>query len=122
MFLWLGRDVPAGLVNALFGEQGVPSGQGSDPAAALERPQENLFAKRIAAIVRTLRAAAVSTQRLRVVQEGSNDVNEIRFQWHLVEDRQNYSGGSCTYEEYVAIASKEAQMPTMGVQMGGGSN
>jgi protein transport protein SEC24 len=125
MFLWLGREVPAGLVAALFGERGVPSGQGSDPAAALlERPQENLFAKRVVAIVRTLRAEAVSTQRLRVVQEGTNDVNEARFQWYLVEDRQNYSGGGCTYEEYVAIASKEAQMPAMGgqggVQMGGG--
>jgi hypothetical protein len=54
-----------------------------------------------------------------VVREGSNDVAEERFLWHLVWDRQAFQGGNVSYDEYDAHCSKDALAPAAGVAMGG---
>jgi protein transport protein SEC24 len=114
LYLWVGREAPQGLVNALFG---LPSLEGQDPSALQLVEQGNDYSARVCAIVRCLRAGAAQAQKVRVVREGAGDVNEARFHWHLVEDRQQFQGGTFTYAEYAAIVFKEAQMAHLG---GGG--
>ncbi len=96
LYLWVGRAAPDQLVEALWGEDGVPNGM--DPRATLPL-LANDFSKRVNAIVRALRADAASAQRLRIVRDGSGDANEHRFHWHIVEEKHNFSGGMVTYQE-----------------------
>jgi hypothetical protein len=111
----VGREAPAGLVGALFG---VPSLAGLDCAHVQLVDQRNDYSARVCAIVRTLRAGARAAPRLRVVAEGSGDVAEARFHWHLVEDRQAFKGGEQTYAEYTQSVFREASM-TSGLGIGG---
>jgi len=107
LFLWMGREAPAGLVAALFG---VPSLAGLDAAHLQLADRGNDYCARVCAVVRTLRAEARAEQRLRVVAQGAGDVNEARFHWRMVEDRQAYKGGEVTYAEYCQNVWREAQM------------
>jgi protein transport protein SEC24 len=120
LYLWQGREVPGGLSEALWGPGGrMPSA--ADPRAALPPPTHD-FGRRLAAIIRTLRGDAYSSQRLRFVAQGAGDVNEFRFMCHLVEDPQNFQGGTVTYGEYMGVVFKESLMPAMGgAAMGGGA-
>jgi protein transport protein SEC24 len=115
LFLWVGREAPAGLVNALFG---VGSLAGLDCAHLQLVDRGNDYSARVCAVVRTLRAGARTAPRLRVVAEGAGDVNEARFHWHLVEDRQAFKGGEQTYAEYSSSVWRESQMS--GAALGGG--
>jgi protein transport protein SEC24 len=116
-YVWVGRAAPAGLLQALFG---VPSLDGLNPAALTLAEQPNDFSARVHAILRTLRAAAPAAQRVRVVREGAGDLGEARFHWHMIEDRQNFQGGTVAYGEYLAIVNKESQMAALG-GVGGGA-
>lgn len=115
IFLWIGRRSPPQIISALFG---IPSLDGIDINNLDLNPLPNDYSQRICAIVRTLRAPWYSTQKIRIVREGSGDINEIRFQWHLVEDKQNFPGGSVSYAEYLPLVGREASMG----QLGGGGN
>lgn len=112
LLLWVGRAAPPQLLDALFG---APSLEGVDVSTLSLSPRGNDYSARVCAIVRTLRAPWSSTQKLRVVREGSRDAGEARFAWHLVEDRQAFPGGDKAYGEYLAILWRDAQaMPAMG--------
>jgi hypothetical protein len=65
IYLWLGKEVPQGLVDALFGQGGLPNpipASGWDAAAAFDVAPPNEYATRIGAIIRTMRANSSSAQ------------------------------------------------------------
>jgi protein transport protein SEC24 len=117
-YLWCGREVPAGLLGALFGP-GLEGGlAGVDASTLCLVEQGNDYSARVVGIARTLALEAASAPKFRVVREGAinsaggggNDgLAESRFHWHMVEDRQAFPGGSVTYAEYVNIVAREAQ-------------
>lgn len=111
IYLWVGKEAPAGLVQALFGVQSL---QGIDTNTVQLLDMGNDYSQRVCAIVRTLRATSTQAQKLRIVREGAGDVNEARFHWHMIEDRQQFQGGTVTYAEYAAIVYKESQMGHLG--------
>jgi protein transport protein SEC24 len=122
LYLWCGRAAPQQLLMALFG---VPSLDGVDLNNLTLQPQGNDYSHRVLAIVNTLRtysAASVAgqQQKLRIVREGSRDVNEQRFHWFLVEDKQPFPGGDKSYGEYLPIVARDSHASAMaGVGMGG---
>lgn len=120
LYLWVGREAPGALVEALWGPGGrVPAH--NDPRAALP-PPTNDFAQRVAALIRTLRGDAYSQHRLRFVAQGAQDVNEHRFMCHMVEDPQAFQGGTVSYADYMTLVFKESLMPALGgAAMGGGN-
>ena len=105
-------DVVAGLVAE--GAIGATSLEGVDPAAIVLPSLPNDYSARVNAVVAALRADATQAQRLRVVREGAGDAHEVRFHWHMVEDRQNFPNGNVSYSEYVTIVLRESQMGQMG--------
>jgi protein transport protein SEC24 len=137
LYLWVGREAPGALVEALFGAGGrVPAA--ADPTACLVGGGSGSggggggavaaaggggdFRARVEGIIRTLRGDAYSQQRLRFVAQGSGDVNEHRFMCHLVEDPQNFQGGTVSYADYMTLVFKESLMPALGgAAMGGGT-
>lgn len=122
LYLWCGRSAPQQLLMALFG---VPSLDGIDINNLSLQPQGNDYSQRVLAIVNTLRtysAASVAgqQQKLRIVREGSRDINEQRFHWFLVEDKQPFPGGDKSYGEYLPIVARDSHQSAMaGVGMGG---
>lgn len=119
-YLWLGREVPGGLLNALFGVDSLASVDSSQLSLV---DQGNDYSTRVCGIARTLALEAYSAPKLRIVREnaaaapgggGAEGLAEARFHWHMVEDRQAFPGGSLTYKEYVNIVTKEAGMVSMG--------
>ncbi len=118
LYLWVGREAPGALSEALWGPGGrVPAA--NDPRAALP-PPANDFAARVAALVRTLRGDAYAQHRLRFVAQGAGDINEHRFMSHMVEDPQNFQGGTVSYADYMTLVFKESLMPALGgAAMGG---
>ena len=106
-YLWIGKEAPPGLVNALFGVQSLA---GIETAALQLVDQGNNFSQRVCEVVKTLQSNSRAIGKLRIVVEGSGDVNEARFHWHMVEDRQGYKGGEVTYAEYCNSVFRESQM------------
>ncbi|RYG52437.1 hypothetical protein EON67_01230, partial [archaeon] len=115
MYLWIGRACPPAALNALFG---ISSLDGLD-LQSLHLPElANPFSERVNAIVRALREPHFQAQKLRFVREGAGDVAEMRFHWHMVEDKQAFVGGNLTYAEYLPLVNRDSQM----AQMGGGTS
>jgi hypothetical protein len=109
MTLWFSRSVSPDLLAALLG---IRSLDGVDPAALVPlRHQGNDFSERVLAIIAQLQAAAPQVQRLRIVRQGSGDVHEARFNWHLVHERQSFAGGNVSYGEYLALVTRESLAP-----------
>ena len=65
-------------------------------------------------------ALARPNEAMAAAREGAGDANEARFHWHLVEDKQNFAGGSITYAEYLPIVARESAMGALGGTGGGG--
>ena len=120
LFLWLGRSVPEGLLRALFGPAGPPAPADAAGCGALPAVEGSAYSARVCALLRTLRSEAPATHRLRIVRDGAGDAAEARFLWHMVEDKQNFSGGTASYVDYVTQAHNDSLMPAMTAQMGGG--
>lgn len=110
-YLWVGRAAPPPLLDAIFG---VSSFDHYDPTLNPFNELDNDYSARVHAILRTLRAPWGAAQRFRVVRDGSGSMEEARFFWHLVEDRQNFPGGTVTYGEYLPIVNRESQMQQLG--------
>lgn len=96
---------------------GVPSLEGGDPAALYQAFAGGLpnlgtdLSARVHAIVAQLQSAAPQAQRVRVVLRGCGDPAEVRFHWHLIQDRQNFVGGNVPYGEYLAHVARESLAP-----------
>lgn len=118
IIVWVGRGAPGGLLHALFG---VGTLDGVDTGALQLVDLGNDYSGRVCAIIATLREPHAQAQRLRIVREGSGDAGEARFHWHLVEDRQPFTGGSVTYAEYLQVVFRESQMTEIGGTVTGGS-
>ena len=78
---------------------GLPEGLGTELSA------------RVHAIVAHLQSAAPQAQRVRVILRGRGDPAEVRFHWHLIQDRQNFVGGSAPYGDYLALVARESLAP-----------
>lgn len=122
LFLWVGKDAPKALIESLWGAGATTPPPSSDPNAQHLPDLPNDFSARVRALVRCMRAEAPCQQRLRIVTQGSGDVNEYRFMCHLVEDPQNFQGGTIAYGDYMTLVLKESLMPALGGGMGGVSN
>lgn len=116
LYLWVGKAAPPQLLGALFG---APSLEGVDTSQLPLTPQGNDYSMRVNALVRTLRRPWSSSQKLRIVREGSRDVGEARFHWHLVEDKQGFPGGDKSYGEYLPIVHRDSMQ--LGAMGGGGT-
>lgn len=109
MFLWVGKAAPAQLLQSLFG---VPSLEGVDVSSAQLPQLNNEYSKRVNAIVAGLQEESNPQMRFRIVKQGASDTNEIRFHWRLVEDRQQYQGGTFNYADYLQLVSRETSVGT----------
>lgn len=116
MFLWVGSAAPSGLLQALFG---VPSLAGANTAGLLLLPLENDYSTRVLAIVNALQESACPQQRLRVVCQGAGGYLESRFKYRMVEDGQNFTGGTLAYAEYLATVARETAAVGAGAPGGG---
>lgn len=104
--LWLGRAVPPGLLEALFGQsslEGVDSNQLSLPVL------ENDYSTRIRLLVSSLHEDTCYCPGLTVVREGGGGQGETRFHWRLVEDRTSFHGGAIALQDYTAMILRESQ-------------
>eukprot|EP01138_Halocafeteria_seosinensis_P013706 gb/GECG01013997.1/.p1 GENE.gb/GECG01013997.1/~~gb/GECG01013997.1/.p1 ORF type:complete len:1159 (+),score=101.80 gb/GECG01013997.1/:1-3477(+) len=109
MFLWVGRSAPPQLLESLFG---VPSLEGVDVSSAQLPQLNNEYSVRVNAIVSGLQEESNPQMRFRIVKQGTSDANEARFHWRLVEDRQQYQGGTFTYSDYLQLVSRETSVGT----------
>ena len=114
LYLWVSRAAQPPLLSALFG---VPSLEGVDPGALSLPVLGNDYNARVNALVAHLRDGATQAQKLRVVRDGAGDANEARFYMHLIEDRQQFTGGAVSYAEYIHVVLQESQQSSA---MGGG--
>jgi protein transport protein SEC24 len=110
LLMWVGRSAPPPLLQALFG---VPSLDQYDFSKPLLE-QNNDYSFRVHAILRTLREPWSQAQKLRIVRDGSNSADEARFHFHLIEDRQNFPGGTVSYTEYLPIVLRESSAQQLG--------
>jgi len=104
--LWLGRAVPPGLIEALFG---APSLDGIDASQLTLPVMPNDYSQRIHAIINALHSTAAYKPNIVIVREGTGGVVETRFHWRLVEDRTQFHGGAITYADYLAMVIRESQ-------------
>jgi protein transport protein SEC24 len=111
LYLWFGRATNPALLNALLNASSI-EGVDMNTVQLMELPND--YSARINSIVQFLQQAQPQAQRIRFVREGANDMNEHRFSWHLVEDRQNFRGGGVTYAEYLPVIQKESQLAQLG--------
>ena len=122
LYLWVGKDAPGALIESLWGPGVRAPPPSSDPTAQSLPELNNEYSARVRNLIRAARADASMQQRLRVVVQGAGDVNEYRFMCHLVEDPQNFQGGTIAYMDYMTLVLKESMMPALGgASMGGGA-
>jgi len=95
LYLWVGREVNANYVNALFG---IHSLENVEPVLNLESGDE--FSKRVGSIISALRDDEAVSSKITVVKEGDPHM-EARFFWFMVEDRASFQGGTFSYEDFM---------------------
>jgi protein transport protein SEC24 len=104
LFLWLGRAVPQPFLQALLG---LASLEGVDCATLALPALDSELSQRVRNIVRAVRDLRPLHAQLHILKEG--EAADLRFYWHLVEDRASFSGGSFTYAEYLNHINRQSQ-------------
>lgn len=107
VYLWLGHECPPELISALFGNIDIQRVQDLSTVTLFE--QMNDYSHRVMSILRTISHIQPAAPKIRVVRENARDINEARLHWHMIEDRQTFTGGNVTYHEYISAVTRECQ-------------
>jgi len=97
MYLWVGSQVDAGILQALFG---VTSLQGAAPGSIQLQRSGNDIASRLDAIRTALCEESNIFMQIWTCTEG-DPAMEQRMSIFLVEDKSNFSQGNFSYQEYM---------------------
>lgn len=96
LFLWIGRNVSAAMIQTLFG---VTTLDGVDTSTMSIQPENSDYSFRLNAVIQALRSERSRFMQLNYIREGDG-YGEAFFARFLVEDRANFNGGTFTYTEY----------------------
>jgi len=94
LFVWFGSNCPASLMKDILG---IESLKGIDTGSAPFPVVDTDLSRRIHTIIGGLIDTYAQEPSVRVVYQSAEDDLEKRFQWRLVEDQQNFRGGSMAY-------------------------
>eukprot|EP00560_Eucampia_antarctica_P006658 CAMPEP_0197830018 /NCGR_PEP_ID=MMETSP1437-20131217/6598_1 /TAXON_ID=49252 ORGANISM="Eucampia antarctica, Strain CCMP1452" /NCGR_SAMPLE_ID=MMETSP1437 /ASSEMBLY_ACC=CAM_ASM_001096 /LENGTH=1090 /DNA_ID=CAMNT_0043432107 /DNA_START=1 /DNA_END=3273 /DNA_ORIENTATION=+ len=105
-FVWVGSSADEALVHALFG---VSSLENADMNQIFLKTSGNDQASRLDAIIQGLREDESDLPSLApkiiFVKEGDTSM-ESRFFWNFVEDRDNFSGGTYSYADFMEFINR----------------
>jgi len=119
MFLWVGTNAPAALLQSLFG---VPSLAGANTGGLQLVEMDNEYSQRVLSVVSALQEGTSPQQKMRVVRQGAGDFLEARFRYRMVEDRQNFQGGTLAYADYLMTVARESNTGASGMMHSGGAS
>lgn len=118
MFVWFGKDCPPATMRQFLG---IDSLKGIDTGSAPFPVIDTDVSRRTHGIIAALVETYAQEPTIRVVYQTAGDELERRFAWRLVEDQQQFRGGSMAYTSYVDVVQKEAAGSPKQIGMGAGA-